>query len=79
MDKMAETLESLIGTSLLNFLFPFFWFIVVFTYIRNLVLDKATDPVKSKEGVDYMTPVYDRINLDLDGWDFHVYFSNIVQ
>ncbi|XP_044162895.1 ADP-ribosylation factor-binding protein GGA2-like [Acropora millepora] len=31
------------------------------------VIDKATDPERSKEGVDYVTPVCDRINLDLDG------------
>ncbi|KAL9956982.1 hypothetical protein ACROYT_G038553 [Oculina patagonica] len=31
------------------------------------LIDKATDPSKSKEGVDYVTPVCDRVNLDLDG------------
>lgn len=35
-------------------------------FLESLI-DKATDPDKSKEGVDYMTPVCDRINLDLDG------------
>lgn len=31
------------------------------------MIDKATDPSKSQDGVDYTTPVCDRINLDLDG------------
>ena len=44
-------------------------FVFIFTHNRKSLLDKATDPDKSKEGVDYMTPVCDKINLDLDGWD----------
>ena len=39
-----------------------------FIYKLNCLLDKATDPSKSQEGVDCTTPVCDRINLDLDGW-----------
>jgi len=39
----------------------------VFAYTRKCVLDKATDPSRSQDGVDYTTPVFDRINLDLDG------------
>ncbi|PFX15732.1 ADP-ribosylation factor-binding protein GGA1 [Stylophora pistillata] len=31
------------------------------------LIDKATDPSQTKDGVDYSTPVCDRINLDLDG------------
>lgn len=39
----------------------------MFIRFGKFLLDKATDPEKSKEGVDYVTPVCDRINLDLDG------------
>ena len=33
----------------------------------NYFTDKATDPSKTKDDVDYSTPVCDRINVDLDG------------
>lgn len=64
--NMAETLEDLIGT----IRFPLICLrIIISAFIRklNYLLDKATDPSKSREGVDYTTPVCDRINLELDG------------
>ena len=81
--KMEELLESLIGTVLCKVVFWFFWFIVPVYLHQKLLVDRATDPEKSKDGVDYMTPVCDRINLDLDGWEsiilLHaVVFHNIV-
>lgn len=66
-ENMAEILEDLIGTDINSLLICFFWFISAFIHKINCLLDNATDPSKSLEGVDYTTPVCDRINLDLDG------------
>lgn len=61
---MAETLEDLIGT--IPFNLPAFNYFCFYLQL-NCLLDKATDPSKSQDGVDYTTQVCDRINLDLDG------------
>ena len=64
---MAETLETLIGRVYYVESLSFFWSISRVYLRKNLLLDKATDPSKTKDGVDYTSPVCDRINLDLDG------------
>lgn len=51
---------------------PFYLFFALIQKI-NYFTDKATDPSKSTDAVDYMTPVCDRINLDLDGWEQLIY------
>ena len=64
---MAETLETLIGRVYSVESLRFFWSISRVYFRKNFLLDKATDPSKTKDGVDYTSPVCDRINLDLDG------------
>lgn len=64
---MAETLETLIGRVYYIESLSFFWSISRVYLRKNFLLDKATDPSKTKDGVDYTSPVCDRINLDLDG------------
>lgn len=64
---MAETLETLIGRVYYVESLSFFWSISRVYLRKNFLLDKATDPSKGKDGVDYTSPVCDRINLDLDG------------
>ena len=49
------------------FFSEFIFRILLLNSIFCSCLDKATDPTRSSDGVDYHAPVWDRVNREMDG------------
>ena len=63
-ERYTCTLESLIGNGMKFSVKRKFR---IFTKKVCLCLDKAIDPARSSDGVDYHAPVWDRVNREMDG------------